>query len=109
MRIDVTQEDIKNGEVGVCTRCPVALAMRRSTGHLWFIDTAILSNADGSTELDTPACVRNFVRRFDTRLQVEPFSFDLALPAVNTSSSYSGPDGSEAAGITSSDINPIEP
>ena len=74
-RIRVLRRDIKNGKIGDCKLCPVALATRRAR-------IMPLSNIDvGGYALDfdghwrVPIEVAAFVTDFDNGLPVQPFSF----------------------------------
>lgn len=98
MRIEVTQEDIDDGQPGMATHCPIALAMGRATGKQWRVDGPHASecNWDGQavrgTRIVLPSLCVQFVKDFDGEdfdlgecgtlgPECEPFSFDLELPA----------------------------
>jgi hypothetical protein len=78
--VDVTQEDIDNGERVHCSKCPIALAV-----HRLFPDAAGVSVAhdialfnDGLKPFQhflITEEAREFIRRFDHKMEVEPFSF----------------------------------
>ena len=86
MKIQVTKEDIRQGNTSSPSWCPVALAVRRAIP-----DSAPLVGNSGITfywerqELnqDLPRSVRWFIRRFDTGprwargLLARPFTFEL--------------------------------
>jgi hypothetical protein len=76
--IEVTAEDIAQGERSDCYACPIALAVKRATGkqvaachaHVYVGDDKGLLSADA----------RSFVTAFDHNEPVSPFSFDLEVP-----------------------------
>lgn len=78
--VNVTKTDIKDGDVGHCGRCPVALALQRA------FDTKLVRAAHfflevGRHKWDTPPEVRMFINRFDNGEGVVPFSFQLQVSA----------------------------
>lgn len=78
MRVAVTYKDILDGERDIATRCPVALALGRTTGRTWAVYQNRLWKLGGGPELNTPPAVRDFIRRFDEGAAVAPFAFELA-------------------------------
>ena len=81
MKIQVTAEDIKNGNRNSCYTCPIALAIRRSRGRISAV-TPSLIYIDGlySGAIATPDVVRDFIALFDAFYRMEqpqPFSFEL--------------------------------
>jgi hypothetical protein len=79
--------DIAAGIKGDCSRCPVALALRRSfpsAGDVMVCFTINLYRTvkDGlpSARVKTPDDVVCFIRDFDYGRRVKPFSFKLDLP-----------------------------
>lgn len=82
MRINVTAEDIANGQPHRCSWCPVALALRR---HLLAAKVSVASKIivtleDGTGFVkDTPLEACNFIRDFDNGRSVIPFTFDLPV------------------------------
>ena len=85
MLVTVTAEDIKNGQEGVCSSCPIALAVIRASGKK---NASVVPGAFGCGDTDPnfpgkqwkrysmPDVATDFVRRFDTGLSVEPFIFE---------------------------------
>lgn len=88
MRIDVTQEDINKGGISAF-RCPIARACQRATRMRAYViceevviyrDTRDLSGR--RFRLPPKAC--EFYHAFDNEEHVEPFSFDLVAPVVES-------------------------
>lgn len=79
MKIQVTQEDIDNGESGNGYLCPIAIALKRAgfkSPAVWdFID-------DGDYQIKTPKKAFKWLLDFDTGIEVTPFEFEIpdALP-----------------------------
>lgn len=82
--ISVTKEDIENGGRDNISTCPVALAVRRVTKKRFQV---------GSTEIYPPLSERHFpqpirisdqvaefIKRFDAKKRVQPFTFRIKLP-----------------------------
>jgi hypothetical protein len=79
--INVTEEDIKQGEKQHCSRCPVALALRRvAKGEPAVIGYSIIFSKD--IEIETPDDVVEWIMDFDDDdgCDVSPFSFEMDLP-----------------------------
>lgn len=79
--VEVTQRDIDEGKTRDCTHCPVALAIARAMGlpevhvaHDFFVA------ASGGPEIKLPPEVSIFIRQFDLREPVSPFTFELTIP-----------------------------
>lgn len=80
MLIKVTQEDIDLGEKLNCNECPVARAMSRafdckiSTSSCYYRkeDKIKIHNIH-----NLPVIVQNFIEKFDTALNIEPFEFEV--------------------------------
>ncbi len=78
--VNVTAKDIRCGEHGMCSKCPVAFALSRAmnepcgAGALrsWW------KYSDGLTK-DLPAAALRFIQRFDARLPVMPFEFKVTV------------------------------
>lgn len=87
MTITITESDIANGQSSACTLCPIALALERATGERWFVGTkgvtllVHLGDPEGTWSL-LPDAARAFVQAFDKGQSVEPFSFELDIPAA---------------------------
>lgn len=80
--VEVTAEDIVNGERGYCTLCPVALALQRThpvkdgwlVGH-YAATLVAMKRVGRRSEYDHDAV--NFITRFDDGESVEPFTVTL--------------------------------
>lgn len=77
MRIQVTQEDIDQGEPGEPESCAVAKAIRRQLKpqHVQVTDVIEINNSD----FEAPPAVIEFIERYDHGHRVQPFEFDLAV------------------------------
>lgn len=85
MLIEVTQEDIDHGVRTSCHSCPVARAARRAalraTGRRIAVDVApwdIRFGRDYFVERPLPNAAQQFIKLFDLRHAVRPFSFEIA-------------------------------
>lgn len=83
--INVTQQDIDNGKTCVSSDCPVAWALNRvlKTGHWSQIGNpsfTIWTNNEVVHQAYLPSPVGDFIRRFDSFLDIDPFTFQLELP-----------------------------
>lgn len=76
MKINVKQDDIKRGTRFTPTICPIALAIKRATRRKVSAGCGWIVFANGEY-YNTPHEVRLFMDRYDSRLPVEPFTFDL--------------------------------
>lgn len=84
MKINVTKADIRNGEIGSFSSCPVGLAIRRATKQKFVkvgreyisFGKNTQSNIDYKT-YKTPNKVARFIATFDAEDKVKPFSFTL--------------------------------
>ena len=79
MTITVEQEHIEKGKMNECERCPIALAITSVTGcwaHVrhYAVD---LDTDHGKTWCMLPKEAIRFIKKFDNKLRVEPFSFEL--------------------------------
>ena len=80
MRIEVTQEDIDNGEKRKCDTCAVAIAAHRA-----FKDCIILVDGEQMDVIrngkwkviDLPDSATRFIEDFDAGRPVQPFSFEV--------------------------------
>jgi len=84
--IEVTADDIANGKPGVCSLCPIALAILRALpgwGDATVTNWHVFPPDDGFAEIDLPSAACDFIESFDCLGQaaVEPFSFELDVPA----------------------------
>lgn len=90
VQVEVTQEDIANGERRVASRCAVARAIKRATNTqppLWYVIGAGQRWAEFGfkgmqrhTLIALPEEVFTFTEDFDHGLQVQPFLFALDVP-----------------------------
>lgn len=85
MKIQVTLEDIKAGRPASPSHCPIAQAAKRACGMDPEEDgIAVGANCICRTGTkvykDLPLEARSFIYRFDNRLSVEPFEFEINLP-----------------------------
>lgn len=79
VRVEVTEDDIKNGKPRT-DECPLALAVNRATGHRSAVyRIAALMNADDNfiATADLPPEAVEFHRTFDRHRPVYPFCFEL--------------------------------
>lgn len=79
MKIEVTQEDIKNGHRRDAYRCPVALASKRATGfsvRATQVDITI-EHDHNHRKFRTPLEVGRFIHEYDQALPVHPITFEL--------------------------------
>lgn len=82
--VDVTMDDITDGEQGSCWACPVALAIGRALPEYVasvFDDSLILlgRRTDEHHTLHVSEEVEAFIRSFDNDGDVRPFSFELEI------------------------------
>lgn len=89
LTIDVTADDLTNGQRQSCTSCPVALAVNRLLvrdlyAHVWN-DALVIRRrpfADHVIEREfNPIMVQN-IQRIDCNDDVTPFSFRLRFPVA---------------------------
>lgn len=80
-KIEVTQDDIDCGKRLTCDKCPVALAIRRVSRFRWNIYSRRAIQRNGPRSVDLPPEVSSFIRDFDNRTPVQPFSFEINLTA----------------------------
>jgi hypothetical protein len=89
--IQVTEEDIKKGKRKDACACPIALALRRLLPRRYHahVSKRFISGCDGPMnnqptrggkvryclDVKTPDVARDFIKRFDRGLLVEPFEF----------------------------------
>ena len=76
MLIEVTQEDIDNGEKLSETNCAVALAINSCMGIEWAFVGAKTVDL-GFDKIELPIEVQHFIENFDNDFPVKPFSFEL--------------------------------
>lgn len=83
LRIDVTEEDIREGTPHDPRRCPVARAVERAGGFECLVDGMYLYLGGDMPPLVLPESAQEFQHTFDGpggRWQVLPFSFEVELP-----------------------------
>jgi hypothetical protein len=78
--IDVTQDDIKEGEKASAEFCPIACAVRRLFPDSYIrVDDLLEVGPDDSDKdseyYDLPESALEFIHNFDIGRHVEPFSF----------------------------------
>lgn len=82
LHIEVTQDDIDRGIPRSNCRCPIALAVKRTTKWRAFdVGSTYFYRKYKITIL--PESARQFIDRFDDRgnhIPVKPFSFDIEIP-----------------------------
>jgi hypothetical protein len=86
MRIVITQQDIENGQPGVPSCCPIALAAQRVYNCPVTVDGESFSRKTQDSDefghydywvsYDLPKSARDFVAAFDAEWMVAPFEFD---------------------------------
>lgn len=76
MKIEVTQDDINNGQRSRCRFCPVALAIQRT-----FPDQLVTVGNEaaeiGMCFITFPTNASEFISAFDKGLKVQPFTFEI--------------------------------
>ena len=80
MKIEVTQQDIDKGLNNNCFSCPIALAVKRKidTGNvLVYCDRISVMSTISSYDYKLPKKAQTFIKRFDDRKPVEPFTFEV--------------------------------
>jgi hypothetical protein len=95
LRVQVTAEDIEEGEIGVPSQCAVSMAARRALRaagmEMFHLETVQADGMSGDFELDLdtgsglvqvtlPREVSAFVERFDGGGPVEPIAFEVEIP-----------------------------
>lgn len=82
LHVEVTEDDIRQGERGVCSYCPIALAVKRCAAT----DDVTVPwpyCSVGDYEAWLPPVARRFIADFDRGVSaVEPIAFDLELEAL---------------------------
>ena len=80
--IQVTQEDIKNGQPTRCLKCPLALAATRAFGHQIFVARYTMFSMDVNGKVNfhggkLPKEVTTWQWNFDNGIPVKPFDFEI--------------------------------
>lgn len=76
LRIEVTAADIKNGVPGSFSRCPIARAIRRTTGTRQSV-RVMSTTWVGHLCYRLPLCAVKFINRFDDDEACKPFVFTM--------------------------------
>ena len=80
MKIKVTQEYIDAGVQGDCNTCPIAIALKESTGELWSAGITFCCPCKRpSFRFATTVEMVRFMRQFDAGLIVKPTEFDVSI------------------------------
>lgn len=86
--ISVTQEEIDQGQLYDCHRCPVARAIGRRFPKSEGITVGPSFLTIGSEITETPIEVADFIQSFDQRLKVNPFVFTIEVPSWFSGQGY---------------------
>lgn len=78
MRFSVTNDEITDGRIRDCERCPVALAIRKQLPHLRVSVSKVAIIIQGAV-YNVSEPIRKFLLDFDNGRPVEPFEFELPL------------------------------
>lgn len=79
IKIEVTAEDIANGEPGESGSCPIALAFKRAIPGIVYVeveDDTYFETNESTFDLRLPGHASQFVRDFDDGEPVKPISFE---------------------------------
>lgn len=79
--INVTEDDIRKGQIGNCDACPVALALQRAIGRRWIYTYGRVVDAKGAkTHLcELPEIATQFIKKFDSAKKVNPIQFEIEI------------------------------
>jgi hypothetical protein len=83
VRVEVTAEDIERGVPSSCSACPIAIAATRAglDRPNYYAEKYIFFGEPGERlKVEVPEAARLFALRFDGRVPVRPFSFELGEP-----------------------------
>lgn len=85
MKIQVTLEDIQKGSPASPSYCPIARAAKRACGldlqeEGIVVGSSCIRRLTSKDYKDLPRIAQDFIHRFDNRLSVEPFEFEINLP-----------------------------
>lgn len=81
--INVTQDDIRDGEPQANNICPIALALRRLMPDVIpavYEYSAVVGAVPHRQEIPLPPAAIDFIGDFDAGNTVAPFAFDLDVP-----------------------------
>jgi hypothetical protein len=84
--VEVTKNDIEQGEEGVFDCCPVALCLRRLGCEKVDVDEdrILLTHNNKRLVYKTPRIANLFIDDFDSSRKVEPINFKLEKPQLAT-------------------------
>lgn len=93
MQLEVTQKMIDSGCRQSCRLCPVAnaIAPHIKDGYEATVGPSTVNIRKATTnvslgeivhQIGLPFAVTSFIRKFDVHLKVEPFSFEIDIPAI---------------------------
>jgi len=83
VRIEVTEEQIAEGNRGDPCRCPVAKAIAKAIpGCGPAVNTLVIHFSCDGSRISTPQVVKDFVNDFDHGHPVKPFEFPLDMDVV---------------------------
>jgi hypothetical protein len=81
--IEVTEDDIRNGEPCDTERCPIARALYRATlVHFDVNKNRVMLLGGGGTWPLESAAAKRFIDLFDNDADVKPFAFQIRLPSL---------------------------
>jgi hypothetical protein len=80
VEINVTDEDIKNGERADCELCPIACAARRAGIDYALVNTTYILVGPMAVRIALPTEAQAFVIEFDSGQPVQPFTFTIQIP-----------------------------
>lgn len=97
--ITVLQDDIDNGKPTSSRDCAIALAAKRElfTDNLWVNALGIETFTEHGT---LPSEARAFIPRFDKKLPVEPFKFEIDMEPRPPVMAYRGPAADTSFGAS---------
>lgn len=81
INVQVTEQDIENGQRGNDWLCPVCSALWRITGQKWVVGvTSCYPLGQKNTVVPLPPRAIAFIRRFDSTGIGKPFDFVIDMP-----------------------------
>ena len=90
MQIHVTQDHIDRGLPHCPEKCPVALALKDATNRHWIVNNHNASSPNEEEQkhrlVRLNDFAREFVTRFDTDVNQQPFSFEFDYECKESSS-----------------------
>ena len=88
MKVKVTERDIKNGQRGSDSHCPIALALRRQTHKkvsVMYTNCYIKNKPVRPMDrYHIPDIAADFIGKFDHCEEVQPFEFEIEKCAENS-------------------------